>query len=245
MPRLLTVIVVLLSGLLLLMPAVIFYWSSYYDVYAGVLFSLFIMMLGVFFYQNYSDSKTRGRLRNLIGGMFRRGKPEEVVFKVRVVPLIHLVILFVVAPFSLFIFYALLTIEFNWVLVAVNLFFWGQFFLVSLLSLFFSWLHVYKWGIRFRLNLLSFDDVSEVRLKWGKRLLVLNRQGTNWLIEQHWYLLTNSADFMNRLSSLRPELKTENAQLSVADYFKKPNTKTANFCQEFLSQEIFTITLLP
>jgi hypothetical protein len=211
MARLVTVIALLLTGLLLLMPAVIFYWSSYYAVYVGILFSLFLMLLGVFFYQNYGDRENRGRLRNLIGGVFGRGNPEEEVFKVRVIPLMHLLILLVVAPFALFIFYSFFIIEFNWVLVAVNFFFWGQMFLLSVLSVLFSWLHVYKWGIRFRLNLLSFDDVSGVRLKWGKRLLVINRQGTNWLIEQHWYLIANPTDFMNRLNSLRPELKTENA----------------------------------
>jgi len=78
-----------------------------------------------------------------------------------------------------------------------------------LLSVLFSRLYVYKWGIRFRLNLMSFDDISRVRLKWGGRLLVINKHGIHWLVEQHWYLLSNSSDFLRKLKSLKTELPTE------------------------------------
>lgn len=210
--RLITVITVLLIGLLLLMPVIILYWSSYNDVYTGFLFSVFLALLVAFFYQNYGDRENWGRLRNLISSVFGRGEPEEVVFKVRVVPLMHLLILFVVSPFALFIFYAFFIIEFNWVLVIVNFSFWGMSFLLMLLSVLFSRLYVYKWGIRFRLNLISFDDISRVRLKWGKRLLVINKIDVHWLVEQHWYLLSNSSDFLRELKSLRPELQTEYEQ---------------------------------
>lgn len=209
MTSLITVITVLLSGLLLLMPVITLYLSSYSDVYTGVVFSVFLVLLVAFFYQNYGDRENRSRLRNLISGLFGRGTSEEVVFKVRVVPLMHLLILLIISPFAFFIFYALFIIEFDWVLVIVNFSFWGMSFLLMLLSVLFSRLYVYKWGIRFRLNLASFDDISRVRLKWGKRLLVINKYGVNWLVEQHWYLLSNPSDFIKKLKSLRPELQTE------------------------------------
>jgi len=204
---LIKVITVLLIGLLLLMPVIILYWSSYYAIYTGVLFSALLVLLVAAFYHNYGDRETRARLRNLIGSLFGREKAEELLFKVRVVPLMHLLILFILAPPTLFIFYWLSRIEFNWVLVIVNSFFWGQMFLVALLSVLFSRLYVYKWGIRFRLNLMSFDNVSRVRLKWGGRLLVINRHGVNWLVEQHWYLLSDSLGFVKVLKSQRPEFQ--------------------------------------
>jgi hypothetical protein len=200
---------VLLIGLLSLMPVIILNWSSYRTVYAGFVILLFLALIVAYFYQNYSDKENRDRLKNLIGGVFGRWKPEEEVFKVRVVPLMHLLALLVVSPFALFIFYSLFIIEFNWFLVIGNLIFWELWFLLLLVSVLFSWVHVYKWGIRFRLNLLSFDDVSKVRLKWGKRVVVINRQGVNWLVEEHRYLLADSSDFIKKLESLRPELQTK------------------------------------
>jgi hypothetical protein len=204
-----TVITVLLIGLLLFMPVVILYWSSYNGIYTGISFSVLISLLAIFFYDSYGDRENRDHLKNLIGSLFGRGKSEEVVFKVRVVPLMHLIILFVVSPFALFIFYAMFRIEFNWVLVIVNFIFWGSMFFVPLFSVFFSRLYVYKWGIRYRLNLTSFDDISRVRLKWGKRLLIINKIGVHWVVEQHWYLLPNSSDFLKKLKSLKSELQTE------------------------------------
>jgi hypothetical protein len=211
MTSLITVITVLLIGLFSLTPVIILYLSSYRTVYAVVLFSLFLALLFVYFYQNYSDKENRDRLKNLIGSLSGRWKPEEEVFKVRVIPLMHLLILLIVSPFALFIFYSLFIIEFNWLLVIVNFSFWGMVFFGSLFSILFSWLHIHRWGIRFRLNLSNFDDISRVRLKWGKRLLVINKQSVNWLVEQHWYILFNPSDFIKKLSSLRPELQTEYA----------------------------------
>jgi hypothetical protein len=209
MTSLLAVMTVLVIGLLSLMPVVIFYLSSYRTVYALVLFSLFLALIVAYFYQNYSDKEKRDRLKNLIGSLFGRWKPEEEVFKVRVIPLMHLLALFIVSPFALFILYGLFIIEFNWFLIIVSLSSWGLWFFGFLFSVLFSWIHVHKWGIRFRLNLLSFDDVSRVRLKWGKRLVVINKQGVNWLVEQHWYLLANSSGFLKKIESLRPELQTK------------------------------------
>ena len=206
---LITVITVLIAGLLLLMPAITLYYTSYFDIYTVVLFSVGVLLLAVSIYTVYGSRENRDHLKNLMGSVFGRGEHEEAVFKVRVVPLMHLIIFFVVAPFSVFIFYSLFMIEFNWFLVIVNLGFWGVWFFLPLFSVLFSKLYVYQWGIRFRLNLLSFDDVSRVRLKWGKRLVVINRQGVNWLVEQQWYLLANSSDFIKKLQSLRPELQTE------------------------------------
>ncbi len=207
-PRLITTLTVLMCGLFLLMPIIVVYWSSYYDIYIGVLFSALLVLLVTAFFHNYGDRETRGRLTNLIGSLFGRGHAEEPVFKVRVVPLMHLLILFVLAPPTLFIFYGLSIIEFNWVLVIVNSFFWGQWFLVALLSVLFSRLYVYNWGIRFRLNFMNFDDVSRVRLKWGGRLLIINKTGVHWSVEQHWYLLSNSHDCLKKLKCLKPDLQT-------------------------------------
>jgi hypothetical protein len=102
--RLVTAITVLLTGLFLLMPVIILYWSSYYAIYTGVLFSTLLVLLVAAFYHSYSNGETRDRLRNLIGSLFGRGKSEEVVFKIRVVPLTHLLILLIVAPFAFFYF---------------------------------------------------------------------------------------------------------------------------------------------
>jgi hypothetical protein len=209
MTSLLTVMTVFFIGLLSLMPVVIFYLSSYSTVYAEVLFSLFLALIVAYFYHNYRDREKRDRLKNLISSLLGRWKPEEEVFKVRVIPLMQLLALLAVSPFALFILYSLFIIEFNLFLFIVNLSFWGLLFFGLFISVLFSWVHVYKWGIRFRLNLLSFDDVSRVRLKWGKRVVVINRQGVNWLVEEHWYLLANSSGFLKKLESLRPELQTK------------------------------------
>lgn len=118
------------------MPVVIFYLSSYSTVYAEVLFSLFLALLFAYFYQNYRDREKRDRLKNLIGSLLGRWKPEEEVFKVRVIPLMQLLALLAVSPFALFILYSLFIIEFNLFLFIVNLSFWGLLFLVYLFLFF-------------------------------------------------------------------------------------------------------------
>jgi hypothetical protein len=146
---------------------------------------------------------------NLTSYLFGRGKSEEAVFTVRVVPLMHLIIFFILAPPALLVFYGLVVSEFNWFLVIVNFSFWGLLFLLFLHSVLSSKLYVYEWGFRYRLNAMPFDEISKIRLKLRWRLLVVNRCGGNWLVDQNWYLLHNPLGFGREVKHVKPELSIE------------------------------------
>ncbi len=131
---------------------------------------------------------------------------EDAVFTVRVIPLIHLVILLIIAPSESLVLYGVFAL--GNIPSIIGLIFWTVFFALFLFSVLFSKLYVYPWGLRIRGNFMTFDSVNTLKLSARWKLLV-HLKGGNWLVEQNWFLLSKPLWFGRELKRIHPGLPIE------------------------------------
>ena len=124
------------------------------------------------------------------------GKSE---FKIRVIPIWHMIILIMLSLFVIAGAYAVLK---NITGGIIMLAFFGSLFTGFLLSVLFSKISINDEGIRYRIYYVSFDEISRIKLRCGGRIMTYGKK------LDLGYILLNPKKFVEAIRTVKPELLT-------------------------------------
>jgi len=123
-------------------------------------------------------------------------KVREPPFKIRAIPIWHVLILPMISFYVMIGVYAAFRNLAGWIPLMA---FAGPLFFGFFLSIVFSKIKVDKGGIRFRMYYVSFNKISEIKLRWGGRLMTYGKK------LDLGYILLNPEKFVEAVRAVKPE----------------------------------------
>jgi hypothetical protein len=85
----------------------------------------------------------------------------------------------------------------------IMLAFFGSLFAAFFYSVLFSRILINDEGIRYRIYYVSFDEISEIKLRWGGRLMTYGKK------LDLGYILLNTKEFVEAVKVVKPEALAE------------------------------------
>jgi len=125
---------------------------------------------------------------------------RESSFEIRAVPIWHVIILMMLSLFVIVGAYAVLK---NIADGIIMLAFFGSLFAAFFYSVLFSRILINDEGIRYRIYYVSFDEISEIKLRWGGRLMTYGKK------LDLGYILLNTKEFVEAVKVVKPEALAE------------------------------------
>jgi hypothetical protein len=125
---------------------------------------------------------------------------RESSFEIRAVPIWHVIILMMLSLFVIVGAYAVLK---NIAGGIIMLAFFGSLFAAFFYSVLFSRILINDEGIRYRIYYVSFDEISEIKLRWGGRLMTYGKK------LDLGYILLNTKEFVEAVKVVKPEALAE------------------------------------
>jgi hypothetical protein len=125
---------------------------------------------------------------------------RESSFEIRAVLIWHVIILMMLSLFVIVGAYAVLK---NIAGGIIMLAFFGSLFAAFFYSVLFSRILINDEGIRYRIYYVSFDEISEIKLRWGERLMTYGKK------LDLGYILLNPKEFVEAVKVVKPEALAE------------------------------------
>ena len=121
---------------------------------------------------------------------------SESSFEIRAIPIWHILILPILLFYVIIGGYAFLKNVEGWIFILALA---GPLFFGFLLSIVFSKIKVDKDGITFRMYHVSFNKISEIKFRWGGRLMTYGKR------LDLGYILLNPEKFVEAVRAVKPE----------------------------------------
>ncbi|MGD8544304.1 MAG: hypothetical protein PVG48_04225 [Candidatus Bathyarchaeota archaeon] len=125
---------------------------------------------------------------------------RESSFEIRAVPIWHVIILMMLSLFVIVGAYAVLKNIAGGIIILA---FFGSLFAAFFYSVLFSRILMNDEGIRYRIYYVSFDEISEIKLRWGGRLMTYGKK------LDLGYILLNPKEFVEAVKVIKPEALAE------------------------------------
>ena len=121
---------------------------------------------------------------------------SESSFEIRAIPIWHILILPILLFYVIIGGYAFLKNVEGWIFILALA---GPLFSGFLLSILFSKVKIDEEGIRFRMYYVSFNKISEIKFRWGGRLMTCGKK------LDLGYILLNPEKFVEAVRAVKPE----------------------------------------